>query len=72
MLMSNNSKQVVNDGTYVCYEETAFYLIHYYSIIVYSWANCSPIVLSGEALHLTRQHYRETVLEGEDNDIFST
>jgi hypothetical protein len=45
----------------------------YYSIIVYSWVNCSSIysvVWSGiapepmaRALYLTRQHYRKTVLE---------
>ena len=39
----------------------------------------SYVVLGGivpeptsRALYLTRQHYRKTVLEGEDNNIFST
>jgi hypothetical protein len=27
---------------------------------------------TARALYLTRQHYRKTILEGEDNNIFST
>jgi hypothetical protein len=27
---------------------------------------------TARALYLTRQHYRKTVLEGEDNNIFNT
>jgi hypothetical protein len=28
--------------------------------------------LSGAAIYLTRQHYRKTVIEEEDNNMFST
>ena len=39
--------------------------IHDSDIIVFSWGNRSPIVFSH------RQHYRKTVHEGEDNNMFS-
>ena len=50
------------------------------NIVLSSLSRSFHIVLSGEvvssllaqALYLTRQHYRKTVLEGEDNNIFST
>jgi hypothetical protein len=39
-----------------------------YSVV---WWGIVP-ELTARALYLTRQHYRKTVLEGEDNNIFST
>jgi hypothetical protein len=39
-----------------------------YSVV---WCGIVPEP-TARALYLTRQHYRKTVLEGEDNNIFNT
>jgi hypothetical protein len=54
------------------------YILFYYCLLLrelfsYSvvWWGIVPEPTS-RALYLTRQHYRKTILEGEDNNIFST
>ena len=42
--------------------------LFFYSVV---WCGIVPEPRS-RVLYLTRQHYRKTVLEGEDNDMFST
>ena len=53
-------------------------LLFYYCLLLrelfsYSVVWCGIVLEpTARALYLTRQHYRKTVLEGEDNNIFST